>query len=103
MHEGGPTIIVKRHGHGHRAQSEHFDPEKMRRSIVAACTSCGVPAGHADSIGRRITEQVTDWLEDKPEDKPEVTSEDLRRTASHFLKTHHPDAAYLYEHHQSTL
>jgi len=99
MTSGGPTIIVKRHGHGHHAQSEYFEPEKLSRSIVAACISCGVPAGHADSISRRITEQVTEWLEDKPE----VTSEDLRRTASHFLKTHHPDAAYLYEHHRSTL
>ena len=99
MHQGGPTIIVKRHGHGHHAQSEHFDPDKMRQSIVAACLSCGVQTGHADSISRRITGQVSEWLVDKPE----VTSEDLRRTAAHYLKTHHPDAAYLYEHHQSTL
>jgi len=99
MHHGGQTIIVKRHGHGHRAESEHFDPEKMRKSIVAACISCGVPTGHAESISRHITGEVAEWLNDKPE----VTSEDLRRTATHFLKTHHPDAAYLYEHHRSTL
>lgn len=84
MHENNPTIIVKRHGHGHRAQSEYFEPEKMRQSIVATCISCGVPAGHADSISRRITEQVTEWLKDKPE----VTSEDLRRTASHLSLIH---------------
>ena len=98
MHEGG-TLIVKRHGHGHRAESEHFVPQKMHLSIVAACLSCGVPAGHAESIGRHITNEVEDWLKDKPE----VTSEDLRRTATHYLRTHHPDAAYLYEHHRSTL
>ena len=98
MHEGGPALIVKRHGHGHRADSEHFIPLKMHTSIVAACISCGVPAGHAESIARHITSEVTDWLKDKPE----VTSEDLRRTATHYLKTHHPDAAYLYEHHRST-
>lgn len=99
MHKSESTIIVKRHGYGNRDQSEYFDPEKMRQSIVATCISCGVPTGHADSISRRITGQVAEWLEDKPE----VTSEDLRRTAAHFLKTHHPDAAYLYEHHRSTL
>jgi transcriptional regulator NrdR family protein len=99
MHEGGQTLIVKRHGHGHHADTEHFNADKLRSSIVAACVSCGVPAGHADSISRRITGQVAEWLQDRPE----VTSEDLRRTAAHYLKTHHPDAAYLYEHHRSTL
>ena len=95
---GGPVHIVKRNSHGHHP-TEHFDPEKMHKSLVAACLSCGVPAGHAESIGRHITEEVENWLKDKPE----VTSADLRRTATHFLKTHHPDAAYLYEHHRSTL
>ena len=99
MHEGGPVLIVKRHGHGHHAESEHFDREKMRSSIIAACLSCGVPTGHAESISRKITDEVEQWLADKLE----VTSEDLRRTATHYLKTHHPDAAYLYEHHRSTL
>ena len=99
MHPGGQALIVKRHGHGHHAETEHFNPEKMHRSIVAACLSCGVPAGHADSIARHITSEVEGWLTNRPE----VTSEDLRRTATHYLKTHHPDAAYLYEHHRSTL
>lgn len=98
MQEGGLTLIVKRNGRVHRAHSEYFDPDKMRQSIVATCISCRVPGGHADSISRRITEQVSEWLADKPE----VTSDDLRRTAAHFLKTHHPEAAYIYEHHRST-
>jgi transcriptional regulator NrdR family protein len=97
MHEGGHVLIVKRHGH--HVKSEHFDREKMRQSIIAACLSCGVPTGHAESISRRITDEVIEWLADKQE----VTSEDLRRTATRFLRTHHPDAAYLYEHHRSTL
>ncbi|MES2630593.1 MAG: ATP cone domain-containing protein [Patescibacteria group bacterium] len=98
MQEGGPVHIIKRPGHGNH-HSEHFSHEKMHKSIVAACLSCGVPAGHAESIARRITEEVEDWLKDRPE----VTSDDLRRTATQFLRTHHPDAAYLYEHHRSTL
>ena len=99
MHDGNKALIVKRRGHGHHADTEHFDPLKLHRSIIAACLSCGVPAGHAESIARRITGQVGEWLVNRPE----VTSEDLRRTATHYLKTHHPDAAYLYEHHRSTL
>ncbi|MFZ1301697.1 MAG: ATP cone domain-containing protein [Candidatus Microsaccharimonas sp.] len=99
MQPGGPVLIVKHHGHGHHARIEEFDREKLHKSIVAACLSCGVPTGHAESIARHITDEVVDWLSDKPE----VTSEDLRITATHYLKTHHPDAAYLYEHHRSTL
>lgn len=98
MQEGGPVHIIKR-SHPGRHRSEHFDREKLRKSIVAACLSCSVPSGHADSIARRIADEVEEWLNDKPE----VTSDDLRRTATHYLRTHHPDAAYLYEHHRSTL
>lgn len=98
MIEGGTVHIVKRHNHGRQA-SERFEREKLHKSIVAACLSAGVPEGHADSIARRISDQVEEWLENRPE----VTSDDLRRSATHFLRTHHPDAAYLYEHHRSTL
>ena len=98
MQTGGVIHIVKRHRYGQH-HSEQFDTEKMHRSLVAACLSSGVPEGHAESIGRRITEDVIEWLQDKPE----VTSDDLRRTATQYLRTHHPDAAYLYEHHRSTL
>jgi len=98
MHEGGPVHIIKRRGYGHH-RVEYFDREKMHKSIVAACLSCGVPGGHAEGIARRITDEVEVWLKDRPE----VTSDDLRRTASQHLRTHHPDAAYLYEHHRSTL
>ncbi len=98
MQEGGPIHIVKRHGHGEH-HTEYYEREKLHKSLIAACLSCGVPTGHAESIARRISDEVEEWLEDKPE----VTSEDLRRVATRFLRTHHPDAAYLYEHHRSTL
>jgi transcriptional regulator NrdR family protein len=99
MNKDGLSLIVKRFKHGRTFETEYFNPDKLQKSIVAACLSCGVPAGHADSIGSRIAAEVGDWLKDKPE----VTSEDVRRTATHYLKTHHPDAAYIYEHHRSTL
>ncbi len=96
MSAGGLIHIIKRGGH---RPSEPFDREKLHQSIVAACLSAGVPTGHAESIGRKVSEDVIIWLEERPE----VTSHDLRRVAAKHLKTHHPDAAYLFEQHRSTL
>lgn len=97
MHEGGPTTFVIKNG-SHR-HPEHFDREKLHKSLVGACLSSGVPTGHAESIARRVVDEVVTWLEDRPE----VTSNDLRRKAATYLKIYHPDASYLYEHHRSTL
>lgn len=97
MSEGGPmTHVVKNSHHRH---PEPFDAEKLHKSIVAACLSSGTPTGHAESIARRVVDEVLTWLESRPE----VTSNDLRRIASHYLRTYHPDASYLYEHHRATL
>jgi hypothetical protein len=96
MHQGGQIDIVKRGG---RRPTESFDPKKLHDSIVAACLSAGAPIGQAETIARRISEEVTQWLEARPE----VTSHDLRRVAAKHLRTHHPDAGYLYEQHQITL
>lgn len=97
MHPGGaPTHVVKTRAH--RAP-EAFDQKKLHLSIVAACLASGAPTGHAESMARRVTEEVVIWLESRPE----VTAEDLRRVAAKYLRTYHPDAAYLYEHHRSTL
>ena len=96
MHEGGLTHVVK---NGHHRHAEVFDREKLHKSLVAACLSSGAPAGHADSMATRVTDEVEKWLESRPE----VTTNDLRRIASKALRTYHPDASYLYEHHRSTL
>jgi transcriptional regulator NrdR family protein len=97
MQPGGPhTHVVKTRPH---REAEAFDQHKLHLSIVAACLASGAPTGHAESMARRVTEEVVIWLESRPE----VTSDDLRRTASKYLKTYHPDASYLYEHHRSTL
>jgi hypothetical protein len=40
-----------------------------------------------------------EWLEQRPE----VTSHDIRLVATRHLRAHHPDAAYLYEQHRTTL
>lgn len=97
MTEGGPlTHVVKTSHHRH---PEPFNREKLHKSIVAACLSVGTPAGNAEHIARRVTEDVIVWLESRPE----VTAQDIRRVTAHSLKTYHPDASYLYEHHRSTL
>lgn len=96
MHEGGPiTHVVK---NTHNRHPEPFERQKLHTSIVAACLSSGTPTGHAESIARRVVEEVLVWLESRPE----VTSNDLRRVASQALRTYHPDASYLYEHHHTT-
>ena len=96
MHEGGPvTHVVKNSHHRH---PEPFDSTKLHKSIVAACLSTGAPGGHSESIARRVVDEVLIWLESRPE----VTSNDVRRVAAQYLRTYHPDASYLYEHHHTT-
>ena len=97
MHEGEKRIHVVKNGA--RRHPEFFDSEKLHKSITAACIGSGSPAGYAESIARKVTDEVNGWLRTRPE----VTSNDLRRTAAKHLRTYHPDASYLYEHHRSTL
>lgn len=96
MDEGGAIDIVKRNG---RRPTEAFQPEKLQKSIEAACLSAGSAPGQAESIARAVTREVADWLSARPE----VTSHDIRHVAARHLKNHHPDAAYLYEQHRITL
>jgi len=96
MHRGGAIDIVKRGG---KRPSESFMREKLHASVVAACLSAGAPTGHAETIAKAVTETVIQWLETRPE----VTSHDIRLVASRHLRVHHPDAAYVYEHHRVTL
>lgn len=95
MNSGGPVTHVVKDGH-HR-HPEPFSQEKLHESMVAACLSAGAPTGYAESIARRVVDEVVVWLENRPE----VTSNDIRRVAARALKTYHPDASYLYEHHRS--
>ena len=96
MQHQGVVDIVKRGG---ARPSESFQREKLHTSIVAACLSAGAPTGQAETIAKNVTEAVLGWLSARPE----VTSHDVRRIAAKHLNTHHPDAAYLYEHHRTIL
>ena len=96
MTDGGMIDIIKRNG---RRPTESFDHKKLHASIVAACLTAGTPQGQADNIAERVIADVIDWLGTHQE----VTSHDLRRITSRHLRTHHPDAGYLYEQHRNTL
>jgi len=88
--------IVKRNG---QRPSENFSQEKLHASILAACLSVRTPVGQAESIAHAVSDIFISWLETKPE----VTSQDVRRIAAKHLRTHHPDAAYIYEQHRLTI
>jgi len=75
--------------------SEAFDPMKLHQSIVAACLAVRALEGEAHVTAERVSRHVIDWLLTKTE----VTSADIRRIAAAHLRTYHPEAAYMYEHH----
>lgn len=86
------AYVVKRGSH----DSELFDPLKLHQSVVAACLSVRAFEGEAHVTAERVCRHVIAWLMTKTE----VTSADIRRVASQHLRQYHPEAAYLYEHHQ---
>ncbi len=86
------AYVIKRGTH----DSEMFDPLKLHQSIVAACLSVRAFEGEAHATAERVCRCVMSWLMTKTE----VTSADIRRVASSHLQQFHPEAAYLYEHHQ---
>lgn len=88
--------VVKRRG---KRPTEPFAPDKLHRSIVAACLSARAPEGEADTTAHHVCHLVTIWLGNKPE----VTSHDLRVEAAKHLTTFHPEAAYSYKHHRLVL
>lgn len=85
--------IVKRGG---VRTSEPFSHSKLHDSVIAACLSVRTPEGEAFHIAQRVVHAVADWCQTKPE----VTSHDLRRITASHLSIFHPEAAYLYTHHQ---
>ncbi|HET7630602.1 MAG TPA: ATP cone domain-containing protein [Candidatus Saccharimonadales bacterium] len=74
---------------------ERFNPLKLHQSVVAACLSVRSVEGEAHLVAKRVCQHVLDWLVAKEE----VTSADIRRIAANALIAYHPEAAYMYEHH----
>ena len=94
-----PNItVVKRAG---QRPSEHFDHDKLKKSIIAACLSVKTPKGEAQDTADRVYNDVVKWCSDKQ--KQEVTSDDIRRVAAESLNVYHSEAAYLYKHHRLVL
>ena len=85
------VTVVKRRRH-----IEDFDPLKLHQAVVAACLAVRAFEGEAHSTAERVCRHVIDWLGTKTE----VTSADIRRVAAVHLTQYHPEAAYMYEHHE---
>lgn len=88
--------IIKNSG---KRQTEPFDRKKLHASIVAACLSVNTPEGQAEATAHAVCDAVIAWSQTHPE----VTSHDIRTIAAKHLKSHHPEAAYLYEQHHITI
>ena len=86
-------IVVKRRGR----DDEVFDPHKLQQSILATCLSLQTPIGHAEDIAARVTRGVQQWCRHHPT----MTSDDIRRQATHWLVPLHSEAAYLYNQHKT--
>ena len=74
------------------AMSERFDPLRLHQSVVAACRSVRSLEGDDHLTAQHVCEHILTWLATKTE----VTAQDIRRMASRYLASYHPDAAYMY-------
>lgn len=88
--------VVKRQG---KRPMEAFDRNKLHASVYATCLSVRSPEGHARQTAEHVCNAVTAW----GANKQVITSDDIRRQAAKALSPHHPEAAYLYQHHRVIL
>lgn len=88
--------VIKRSG---SRPSEEFTTDKLHASVLAACLSVKSPEGEAETIAGIVSRIVNAWAKGKHA----VTSHDLRRVAAKHLGDLHPEASYLYQHHQLVL
>lgn len=93
---GKAIDIIKRQG---KRPMEAFDRDKLHASVYAACLSVQSPEGHARQTAEHVCAVVVAWCSNKQV----ITSADVRRQAAKALTAHHPDAAYLYQHHRVIL
>lgn len=93
---GKAIDVVKRRG---KRPTEAFDQKKLYLSIRSACLSVRSLDGQAHDTANKVCGYVVVWCEDKSE----ITSADIRRQATRALETFHPEAAYIYQHHNVIL
>lgn len=88
--------VIKRSG---ARPSESYSHDKLHGSVLAACLSVRSPEGEAAQVAHIVSDLVSKWCRGRHA----VTSHDLRRVTSAHLSHLHPEAAYLYQHHQFVL
>lgn len=93
---GKAIDVVKR---GRKRTTEPFTRDKLHASVYAACLSVRSPEGHAEQLATHVCDTVIVWTANKSV----ITSADIRRQAAKALAVHHPEAAYLYQHHRVIL
>ena len=54
-----PIIVVKSRKH-----MEHFDIDKLHRSLVATCRSLKTPDGQAEEIAEKVSKGIAAWALD---------------------------------------
>lgn len=80
-------------------KTEKFSPEKLIKSLQAACFSSRI----ADGVSLDIAQQITNSVEQWASNKADITSADIRAQASKLLEKQYPDTAYLYKNHRKTM
>ena len=89
------TYVVRQGTHN----SEAFNPVKLHSSILWACMAVRAYEGEAHAAAEHVCKNVIDWLDEQTA----VTSADIQRVSTSFLKTYHPEAAYMYQQHNLIL
>lgn len=79
--------------------AEPFDPNKLKKTIYAACLNVREPEASAESTVDMVVQEMERWLAEKPE----VTSLDIKEKAVEILKRVHPEAAYIYDQYNLTI
>lgn len=65
----------------------------LKSSLIYICNSLSTYEDFSEKIASEVCNNVETWLKDKSH----VTSQDIKRIASNYLKQYHTDAAMMYE------
>ncbi len=96
---GSMNVYVAKSAEAHSLASQKFEPLKLHQSVLAACYAVRSLEGEAHLTAQHVCERVIRWINTKTE----VTSNDIRRVTSAFLRVYHPEAAYVYENYKEII
>ncbi|MBI2664654.1 hypothetical protein HYX10_04940 [Candidatus Woesearchaeota archaeon] len=83
--------VVKRHGH-----REKFDERKAYASVYAACLAAHQTELTAEKAAAEVCKDLRKWIDDRKA----VTSHQLHRQITGYLKKHDRNASFMYETHR---